>query len=220
MDELSLSVIVLNDASPWFCGIVTFHGYQSRNSNTVTTLTHPVQWNLNWFETLLTFSFFHSCAPLSVRSSLSLGSSADPDPGASAAVTPAGPGSAPGCGRAAFSQPAEQHHWGQHLGLRSRTHYPAAPVTAHPDRLCKTLSPLFPQVLKEYLTKCHHCERFWSWLYDWDTQILFKWNDEMMSFLSFLLGKNTPWESLIWKHCNVMNKCLLLACLQVEIFIV
>lgn len=94
---------------------------------------------------------------LSVFLSLSLGSSVDPDPSAAADVDPAGPSSDPGCSRAAFSQPAEQHHWGQHLGLCSHTHYPAAPVTAHPDCPCKTQSPM------------HQCFCSWSWLAYLDT---------------------------------------------------
>lgn len=71
--------------------------------------------------------------------SVSVGvSSADPDSSTAAAVDPAGPGSAPGCSRSALSQPAEQHHWGQHLSLRSHAHHPTALVTAHPDHLGKT----------------------------------------------------------------------------------
>lgn len=61
----------------------------------------------------------------------------DPDPTATA-VDPAGPGSDSSCS-CSFSQPAEQHQRGQHLCFCSHTHYPATPVTAHPDRSCKCL---------------------------------------------------------------------------------
>lgn len=95
--------------------------------------------------------------PLSVCS-LSLGSSVDPDPTA-AVVDPASPSSDPCCSRA-FSQPAEQHQWGQYLCFCSHTHYSAAPVTTHPDCSCKT-----------WLPTCQHwCS--WSWLLYLDTSIL------------------------------------------------
>lgn len=59
----------------------------------------------------------------------------DPNPTA-AVVDPASPGPDPGCSRT-LSQPAEQHQRGQHLCFCSHAHYPAAPVTAHPDCSCK-----------------------------------------------------------------------------------
>ena len=84
-------------------------------------------------------SFFYISVSFSV-----VVSSVDPDPSTAAAVAPTGPGPAPGCSCAAFSQPAEQHHRGQHLSLRSHTYYPAAPVAAHPARPCKP--PAFLQI--------------------------------------------------------------------------
>ena len=147
-----------------------FRGYQNQNSNIVTTLVHLV----GTFQTLklilskqclksLFFCFPFSCYVTShvyYVSSVCLSvclcvdaSSVDPDPSAAAAVDPAGPSSAPGCSRAAFSQPAEQHHWGEHLSLRSHTHYPAAPVTAHPDHPSKTQSFVQLLILKIYFHK-------------------------------------------------------------------
>lgn len=71
--------------------------------------------------------------------------SVDAEPStAAAAVDSASP--APGCCHAALSQPAEQHHWGQHLRLRSHTHYPAAPVTTHPDCARKSQLSIHHQI--------------------------------------------------------------------------
>ncbi|KAM9485081.1 POU domain, class 2, transcription factor 1-like isoform 11-T12 [Salvelinus alpinus] len=62
----------------------------------------------------------------------------DPVSSAAADVFAAGPGPALGSSHAAaISQPAEQHHGGQHLCLRSHPHHTAAPVPARPDHLCQ-----------------------------------------------------------------------------------
>lgn len=82
---------------------------------------------------LFCLNFLFSYMSLCPSFCLLLHSSVDPDPSAAAAVDPAGPSSAPGCGCAALSQPAEWHHRGQHLSLCSCTHHPTAPVAAHPD---------------------------------------------------------------------------------------
>lgn len=85
-------------------------------------------------------SLLDLCAPsvsLSIRLCICL---VDPNPTA-AVVDPAGPGPDPGCS-CTLSQPAEQHQWGQHLCFCSHTHYPAAPVTAHPDCSCECVLQL------------------------------------------------------------------------------
>lgn len=87
-------------------------------------------------------------------------SSVDTEPTA-AAVSSAGPSSAPGCSHAALSQPTEQHHWGQHLCLRSHTHYPAAPITAHPD------CPRKPKLSIVHQSVCK------SWCIVWSISVFF-----------------------------------------------
>lgn len=91
-------------------------------------------------------------------------SSVDTEPTA-AAVSSAGPGSAPGCSHAALSQPTEQHHRGQHLCLCSHTHYPAAPITAHPD------CPRKPKLSIVHQSVCK------SWCIVWSISVFFMYGE-------------------------------------------
>lgn len=92
----------------------------------------------------------------------------DPDSTA-AAVDPAGPGSDSSCS-CSFSQPAEQHQRGQHLCFCSHTHYPATPVTAHPDCSCKCLLWLN---LSTLVGSSNPCKRF-GIVYDFREIVILK----------------------------------------------